>query len=381
MDFTLDSDQLALQASARGVLGDAYADYGRRTEVVRSEPGFDRALYQRLGEMGLLGLPFPEEVGGSGAGWAEASILAREAGRVLAPEPLLGSAFLAGALVTAAGTEEQQAELLGPLCAGELVLTVAHPQAGAAPPGAGEGVAASESDGSWRLTGTREPVPFGAEADLLVVSANLPGEGTGVFLVEPGAAGLAVGGYRTFADGPAAAVRLDGTPATPLGPAGKDTTPAITRAIDTARVLAGQEALGVMEAALAATTSYLTQRRQFGVTLNTFQDLTFRAADMYVEVELTESLVQWATMVLDDGEPGAMASAATRSGLQVARACRLVAQESIQLHGGIGMTAEYAVGGYAQRLVELGQLFGIEELHLGQLATGIDTYDVIDPLR
>jgi alkylation response protein AidB-like acyl-CoA dehydrogenase len=379
MDFTFDSDQLALQGTARAVLGDAYGEYARRRAVVRSEAGFDLGLYRRLGELGLLGLPFPEHVGGSGAGWAEATILVREAGRVLAPEPLLASAFLAGGLVAVAGTEEQQTELLGPLCAGDRVLALAHHEARARSSGAGEGVITSQSGGSWRLSGTKEPVPFGAEADLLVVSAHLPRVGTGLFLVETDAPGLAISGYRTFAGGPAAKVHLDETPATPLGPAGTDVTPVICQAIDTARVLAGQEALGAMRAALALTTSYLKQRRQFGVTLNTFQDLTFRATDMYVEIELTESLVQWATMVLDDGDRRAIADASTRAGLQVARASRLVAQESIQLHGGIGMTSEYAVGAYAQRLVELGQFVGIEERHLGQLAGAVDTYDVIDP--
>ena len=127
----------------------------------------------------------------------------------------------------------------------------------------------------------------------------------------------------------------------------------IARVLDTARVAACNEAVGLMEVALDLTSAYLKSRKQFGVTLNTFQALTFRAADMYVELELAHSMVDWATMTIAGGDRDAVADAADRVGLQIARAGRHVGQEAIQLHGGIGMTAEYAVGVGTARLSTL----------------------------
>ena len=114
--------------------------------------------------------------------------------------------------------------------------------------------------------------------------------------------------------------------------------------------------------------------------MNTFQDLTFRAADMYVSQELTQSIVDWATMVVATGDADAMSDAATRAALQVSRAGRHVGQEAIQLHGGIAMTAEYSVGSLVAQLTVLDHLLGDGNLHLARLADGIDDYAMIDPL-
>jgi alkylation response protein AidB-like acyl-CoA dehydrogenase len=135
-----------------------------------------------------------------------------------------------------------------------------------------------------------------------------------------------------------------------------------------------------MEVALSSTCDYLKSRKQFGVTLNTFQALTFRAADMYVSLELARSVTLWATMVLASGNAAAAREAASRAGLQVSRAGRHVGQEAIQLHGGIAMTAEYSVGTYTNRLTALDHLLGDGQFHLAALANGIGGYDEVEPL-
>jgi len=135
-----------------------------------------------------------------------------------------------------------------------------------------------------------------------------------------------------------------------------------------------------MQSQVRATTDYLKSRKQFGVTLNTFQDLTFRAADMYVSLELTQSMVDWATMVIATGDAEAMSEAATRAALLVSRAGRHVGQEAIQLHGGIAMTAEYSVGSLVAQLTVLDHLLGDGNHHLGRLAGSIGSYGMIDPL-
>jgi alkylation response protein AidB-like acyl-CoA dehydrogenase len=213
-----------------------------------------------------------------------------------------------------------------------------------------------------------------------VVSALLPDGGTGLFLVRPDAAGLTRIGYGTYDGGRAARVVLDATPATPLGEPGADATPAIARALAATRIVAGMEAVGAMEFQLSATSSYLTSRKQFGVPLKTFQALTFRAADMYVSLELAQSVALWAVMVLDRGTPEEVAEAADRSGLQVSRASRHVGQEAIQLHGGIAMTAEYSVGSYTSHLTALDHLVGDGQHHLSRLAAVVGDHDEVDPL-
>ncbi|WP_067434794.1 acyl-CoA dehydrogenase family protein [Nocardioides jensenii] len=369
MDFTYDDEQRALREAVRGLVGSTYGDFENRRRTVAEDPGFDDTMWKRLAEMGVLGLPFDEEDGGTGAGPIETSIVAQELGRVLAPEPFLTSVVLAGGLVAMAGSDEQRAEVLGALSAGEMVLAFAHDEPG-------EAVLATHASDGWVLFGVKEPVLHGARADRLVVSAALPDGGTGLFLVDGSTATRS--GYPTHDGGRAARVTFDATPATALG-AG-DQSAVIDLVLDGTRIMAGNEAIGAMEVALESTTAYLKSRKQFGVTLNTFQSLNFRAADMYVSLELTRSIVAWATMVLAEGTPEEVAEASARASLQVSRAGRHIGQEAIQLHGGIGMTAEYAVGSYTSRLTALDHMFGDGNHHLRSLAGKVGGYDEVDPL-
>jgi alkylation response protein AidB-like acyl-CoA dehydrogenase len=381
MDFTFDDEQQALREAVRGLLAKSYSDFDQRRRTVAEDPGFDELLWARLAEMGVLGLPFAEEDGGMGAGWVEVGIVAQELGRVLAPEPFLTSVVLAGGLVSVVGTDEQRSSVLGPLASGESLLALAHTEPGLPHSVTASAVTASASGAAWTLTGTKEPVPHGARADLLVVSALLEDGGTGLFLVQPDATGLTRTGYGTYDGGRAARIDLDETPAVPLGQPGADAGAAIRRALDTTRIVAGLEAVGAMEFQLRATSEYLNSRKQFGVPLKTFQALTFRAADMYVSLELALSIALWAVMVLDQGTAEQVADAAARCGVQVSRASRHVGQEAIQLHGGIAMTAEYSVGSYTSHLTALDHLVGDGRHHLSVLAGAIGDHEEVDPLH
>ena len=251
--------------------------------------------------------------------------------------------------------------------------TTSPASATARPP---SGVTATKNGDAWTLTGVKEPVIGGARADLLIVSAAVDG-GTGLFLVKPDAEGLTRDGYATFEGGRAARIGLKATPATPLGEAGAD-RPGIATAIAEAQIAYGHESLGAMQSALEQTTEYLKTRKQFGVPLSTFQALTFRAADMYVELELARSVVTWATLVLLDG--GDALEAASRAKLQVSKAGRHIGKEAIQLHGGIGMTAEYSVGHFTSRLTAIDHTLGDGRHHLAELVERLDDHGVIEPL-
>ncbi|RNM13770.1 acyl-CoA dehydrogenase family protein [Nocardioides pocheonensis] len=349
MDFTLDEEQEALRDAVRGLLKgyDPAVDAERRRHVTGEDPGFDEGLWGRLAEMGVLGLPFAEADGGMDAGPVEVAVVCEEIGRVLAPEPYVASVVLAGGLVAALGSDEQRAELLGGLASGERLLAYA------------EGEVA-------------EPVVQGARADTIVW--NVGGE----VLVGPRPDGVTA--YRTHDGGRAARLELDRGAVTPLG-AGGDATDVVALVKAQAQIAACHEALGAMDTALRMTTAYLTTRKQFGVTLNRFQALTFRAADLYTALELTRSIVTWATLVAaESDDPVAVRHAAARAKLQTARAGRLIGQEAIQLHGGIGMTAEYAVGHYASRLTALNHWLGDAREQVALLSAGLTDHTVLDPL-
>jgi hypothetical protein len=364
MDFTLDGEQTALRDAVRSLLK-GY-DTEHRREVVGKDPGFDETLWGRLAEMGVLGLPFSEDDGGMGAGPAEVSVVAEEFGRVIAPEPFVEAVVLAGGLVAALGSDEQKKEILGGLSSGELVPAFAWSD----PTGGEAGVTV---DGET-LSGVKEPVLNAGRADVLVVFA----EGQ-LFQVLP--ADVELTSYSSYDGGRAARVAFDKTPAIPLGEGG-DATEATKDVIAAATIAYCHEALGAMDSALNLTTDYLTTRKQFGLTLNRFQALTFRAADMYTSLELTRSIVTWATMVLADPDTDAeqKREAASRAKLQVSKAGRHIGQEAIQLHGGIAMTAEYTVGHLTARLTAIDHLLGDGRQQIKNLSRRLTSYDVVEPL-
>jgi alkylation response protein AidB-like acyl-CoA dehydrogenase len=381
VNFDYDSEQNDLREAVRGLLARAYSDSEQRRGVVKAEPGFDEKTWSRLAEMGLLGLPFAEEDGGMGAGPVEVAIVAEEIGRVLAPEPFIETVVLAGGLVSAVGTAEQKGEILGGISEGTTIAVFAHAEPGTRWTPTAEKVTATQGGDGWTLTGVKEPVPSGARADVLVVSAAIDG-GTGLFLVRSDASGLTRTAYRTHDGTRAANVRFEGTPAVALGgdrsPTHPDQTAAIERALAEARIAYSHEAIGAMDTALRTTAEYLKTRKQFGVTLNKFQALTFRAADMYVSLELARSLALWASMVQEAG--GDVVQAADRARLQVSRAGRHIGKEAIQLHGGIGVTAEYSVGHYTSRLTAIDHLLGDGDWAVARLAENVASYETVDPL-
>ena len=377
MDFTYDDEQQALREAVRGLLKQTYGDHEARRQAVASDDGFDRALWGRLAEMGVLGLPFSEDDGGVGAGPVEIGIVCQELGRVLAPEPYLASIVHAGGLLAAVGSAEQKADLLGRVSSGEIVLAAADTSPGGRWASRADGVRASLDGDAWTLDGVADPVVGGEAADHFVVTAALPDDGgTGVFVVAADAVSRT--GYASADLTRAASVTFDGSAATPLGEPGRDLSASIATISDLTRIMGANQALGVMQSQVRATTDYLKSRKQFGVTLNTFQALTFRAADMYVELELAHSMVDWATMTIAGGDREVVADAADRVGLAVARAGRHIGQEAIQLHGGIGMTAEYAVGVGTAHLEVLDQWLGNAHHHLTRLSARVTDHELVE---
>lgn len=342
MDLTLTSEQDDLEHAV--------------TRMLATAPD----AWAGLAEMGLLGLGVPEADGGAGGTFADVFVVARALGRAGARTPYV-EGVVGGHL------------LPGPA---ERLVVLAHDEPGRRwHPGAGVRVEPEPTGGTWRLTGTKEPVLHGAAADLLVVSATGP-EGLGLFVVDP--ADAAIHPYLSHDRSPTARIDLDRTPATLLA-APPHADELLTAASVRAVTAYGAEALGAMEDALDRTVAYLRTRHQFGVPLASFQALTHRAADAYVALELARSAVLYATACL--AEDVVDPAVASRLKVQTGRAGRLIGQEAIQLHGGIGMTDEHAIGYVTARLEVIEHLWGDTGFHLQRLAAGLGDHGAVELLR
>jgi alkylation response protein AidB-like acyl-CoA dehydrogenase len=355
MDFQPTEEQALLRDTTRDLLSHNY-DQERRNAVSETELGWSREVWKQMADVGILGLGFDEDSGGQ----IEIALVMTEIGRNLAPEPVIAAALAPGSLIAELGSDEQR-EILDQVAAGDTLLAAAY---------IGD-VSAAQAD-SWTLSGRMNPVLAGDSADKIVVSAKLPDGGTGVFLVDADATTRHP--YRTFDGRRGAQIDFNETPAEPLGDA-VDVSAAISAAMVRSQSALCAEAIGAMEEALRLTTEYLTTRKQFGVTLNKFQTLTQRAADMYVSLEMARSMSLYAAMSIADGNLDPII--ASRAKLQIGRSGRHIGQEAIQLHGGIGMTAEYPVGHYTARLTAIEQTLGSTTDHLRALMRHLDDYEVV----
>lgn len=367
MDFDFSDEQVLLRDTTREVLSRTY-DIETRLKVIDSDLGWSREVWNQLAEIGVLGLGFEEDAGGQ----LEILAVQTEIGRRLAPEPVISAALGPGALIAELGSDEQK-QLLDEVAGGQRLLAFAHTEPGARGRATLSTTATQQGDG-WTVSGRKNPVIAGDAANTLLVTAALPDGGTGVFVIDADATGVTRTSYRTFDGQHGAEIDLDGAAAQPLG-AGGDAGEAVSQTLVRLQSALCAEALGAMEEALRLTTDYLKQRKQFGVTLSKFQTLTQRAADMYVSLELARSMAYYAAMSIADGNFDS--AIAARAKLQIGRSGRHIAQEAIQLHGGIGVTAEYPVGHYAARLTAIEYTLGGSADQLHVLIGGLGDYEVV----
>jgi alkylation response protein AidB-like acyl-CoA dehydrogenase len=366
VDFDFTEEQQLLRDVTRDVLSRNY-DVTRYNEIINGDLGWSREVWDQLSEVGLLGLGFdPTE-----AGQIEIMVVMTEIGRRLAPEPVAQAALIPGGLLAEVGTDEQK-KILDDVSAGTALLAFAHDEPGAHMMTGEPETRAERSGDTWTVSGRKNPVLAGDSADKIIVTAALPDGGVGLYLVD--GASTTRHPYRTFDGRRGAQVDLDSAPAEPLGDGG-DAREHIAHTVIRYQSVLCAEAVGAMDEALRLTTAYLGERKQFGVPLKNFQTLTQRAADMYVSLELARSMNFYAAMSIADGRFDPVIAA--RAKLQIARSGRHIAQEAIQLHGGIGMTAEYPVGHYAARLTAINNTFGTADDQLRTLTGQIGSYGTV----
>lgn len=365
MDFSLSEEQRLLKETVDRLVRDRYG-FEARQKAAASEEGFSRETWATFAELGLLAVPFPEAVGGLGGGGVDLMVVAEAFGRGLVVEPYLATVVLGGALVELAGSEAQKADVLGRVVAGETLLAFAHGEPQGRYDLSHVATRAERGGDGWQLSGRKSVVINGDAADTLIVSARVSGatgdsDGIGLFLVSRDAAGLTVRGNPTIDGGRSAEVVLDGVAAEPLGEPGR-AYPAIEVAVARGIVALCAEAVGAMEVACETTLDYLKTRKQFGRPIGSFQALQHRMVDMRTALEQARSMAILAAAKLsaDRVERERTVSAAK---VTVGRAAHHVAEEAIQLHGGIAMTWEYALAHYAKRLVMIDHLLGDVDYH------------------
>ncbi|MEM8692740.1 MAG: acyl-CoA dehydrogenase family protein [Pseudomonadota bacterium] len=356
MKFDLTEERQMLQDSLRRFLGDRYTT-ARRNEIIDSETGMSAEIWSQLAELGVIGAMFTEDQGGFGGAGFDIAVVFEELGRAGVVEPFLDSALIGGHLLAEAG----QGEKVEKVIEGALHLALAHGE-----PGSRydlNHVETTARDGV--LTGRKAVVMNAETADLMIVSARVSGDvadqdGIALYLVDKGTDGLTIQGYPLLAGGRAAEVTLDRVRGTELLGADKGYQ-ALADVTALATVAQCAEALGAMETATALTKDYLMTRRQFGRPIGTFQALAFRMSDLLIEMEQARSAVINAAGYFDTDQRDLYVSGTKNL---MGRAGRLVAEEAIQLHGGIAMTQEYELAHIAKRIVMADHRFGDTDYHL-----------------
>ncbi len=360
MDFDFSDDQEQLRDAVRKWVDKGY-DFDRRRAIVATG-GFDRAAYTEMAELGLTGLYVSEEHGGMGMGPTEAMVAMEELGRGIVLEPLTHTLIASATLQTHAPAA-LQAAWLPRMAAGEAIVVLAHQERAARYHLNRCSAQASESGGSWKVSGTKNVVAVGDQADAFIVPAMANGQ-MALFLVERSASGVSTQGYLTQDGSRAAEVVMNQATAqliTLNGPS------ALEEAVDIGIACSCAEAVGVMDKTLAITVDYMNTRKQFGVAIASFQALRHRVADMKMQLELGRSMSYYASLKLHapaEERRRAMARAKYQLGVSM----RFIGQQSVQLHGGIAVTDEYIVSHYFKKLTQLDMSFGDTLHHLGEVS-------------
>lgn len=371
MDLSLSTEQQLVKDSVDKFVANDYGFEARRAQVA-AEPGYSEAHWRQFAQLGWLGAAFPESEGGFGGGAVDLMAILEGFGRGLVIEPYQSGVVLAGGLLAALGDDVQKARWLGPLMAGELQLALAFAEPQARYHAANIATRADRHGDVYRLCGRKIVVQNAPCADLLLVAARTGGdnpgrEGISVFALPTAGVGIRRRDYVTVDGFRAADIDFDGALAIELiGPEG-EAGQSLERALERACFGLCAEAVGAMDALLQKTLDYTRTREQFGQSLASFQALQHRLADMYMELEQARSIVLMAALALDAGGDRVV-EAVSAAKARVGQAARLVGQEAVQLHGGMGVTDELDVGHYFKRLTAIEALYGNTDEHLARYA-------------
>ncbi len=368
MNFNHTDERRMLADSLNRFIADKYA-FNTRNEIAYSPRGFCSDIWRDFAGLGVIGALFREADGGFGGEGFDIAVVFEALGRGLVVEPFLG-ALMAGQAIAATGGVRAQA-LLNQIIEGSVIAAFAHEETDSGPDQICVRTRAERHADQWKINGAKSMVPQGDHSDVFIVSARTAGDdddarGISLFCVPAGTPGLEVRGCQTIDGGRAAElflndVMLDET--SQLGVTG-DAGAAIQSAIDAGILALSAESLGAMEAAQRETLEYLKTRKQFGVVLGSFQALQHRMVQLYVEIEQTRSAVIRAAAAFDDRHCTQRTRTLSAAKYTAGRVGALVSEESVQMHGGMGMTWELPLAHYAKRLILIDHQLGDQDVHL-----------------
>jgi alkylation response protein AidB-like acyl-CoA dehydrogenase len=375
MNFDYNEEQQLLAATVKRFIDKDYT-FEARKKIVASNDSYSDAIWSTFAEIGLLGLPFPPDVGGFGGGAVDLMSVMEAIGEALVVEPYLSTVVLGAQFVARAGTNAQQQALLPLVGAGKLKMALAQTETGARYNLAHVATRAKSTSAGYALSGEKRIVVHAPCADQLIVSARTSGgdtdpDGISVFVVDARAPGVSMNAYRTIDGLRAADVTLKDVqvPADALiGQEGRGLA-LIEEVVDYATALLCAEAVGAIKYANDATLEYLKTRKQFGAPIGSFQALQHRMVDMVISGEQAKSMAGLACAKVDSAtDPGERKRVVSAAKIKIADACRHVAQEAIQLHGGMGMSDELKISHTFRRLTMIAQQFGDADHHLERFA-------------
>jgi len=376
MDFDLSEEQRLLKESVDGLLTDSY-DFEQRKKYMKEKGGWSKAVWSKLAEQGLLGLPFAEEDGGFGGGGVETMIVMEALCRALVLEPYLATVVIGGGFLRHGAPAEQRAAHVPGIVDGSKTFAFAQLEKNSRYDLHDVATSAKKKGAGWVIDGEKFVVLNGENADTLIVTARTRGErrdrsGVGVFLVPSNAKGVTRKSYPTQDGLHAADISFTGVEVGADAAIGdpENALALIERVVDDARVALCAEAVGLMDESLKTTVEYIKTRKQFGVAIGTFQSLQHRASDMFVALEQARSMSMFATMAIDFDDPKERAKAVAAAKVQIGKSGKFVGQQSIQLHGGIGMTQEAKIGHYFKRLTMIENTFGDTDYQLRRVTEG-----------
>lgn len=370
MDFEPTDDQIAFRDSVDRVMARSYT-FEDRAKYLDSAAGWSTDAWKTYAEIGLLGLPFSLDDGGFGGEPVDLFLAMTSLGRGLVLEPFLSTVVLCGTALSHWGSEAQRARFIPSIVDGTALLAFAHAEPESRYDLSAVQLSATPAGGGWQLSGRKVLVLHGDSAQHLLVSARIAdGDGRGdigIFIVDAAASGVQRRSYKLIDGTRAADCLLIGVQveARDLLATPAEGLRIVEQVYDAGIVATAGEAVGAMEALHAATVAYLKTRRQFGVPIGSFQALQHRAVDMLIALEQARSLAMFAAMSGATIEERKKSASAAK--VLIRRSGRYIAQQAIQLHGGIGMTWELSLGHYARKLLAIDALFGDADHHLARL--------------
>ncbi len=370
MDFSFTEEQSMLRDTVASYLADNY-DFDKRRAALKSAPHWRPDVWKAFAEeLGILGAPFSEELGGLGGGYTENMVVMEELGKSLVVEPYLQTVVIGGGFLKHSGYAGAS-DVIGKIIAGDAILAFAYAEPQARYTWQDLKTTAKKDGSGYVINGHKAVVIGAPYATHLIVTARTGGgqrdaQGVSVFLVEKNAKGVTTRDYPTVDGFMASEVYFENVSvgADALIGAEGQSRALVEKVLDEAVAATCAEACGVLRKLHEGTLEYTKQRKQFGVPISSFQVLQHRMVDMFMNVEQSVSMTYMATIKLSDDAERAKAVSAAK--VQIGKACKFVGQNAIQIHGGMGMTDELAIGHYFKRATMIEGAFGSTDHHLAR---------------